>query len=286
MRDYLKQHLYSFLTILIWGTVYVIPKLVAPDAADVGSLRCIIAALLMIPIAVRTRPRIPASVSEWALVFCAGGIGQGLYMYVLNTAVVNTQAATASLLLAMSPIATAILARIVLGERIRPLGWAAISIGFLGVAVVLLKDGGLDLSAGVIWAFGAMMLFGFYNLITKMLTTRGYRSMEITIWALLFGALVSLLLNPSCIPTFLHTDLPSKLGCLFLGLMASGVAYILWNRAIELAAKVSEVTNYMFLVPISGAGMAWAILHETPGPNVFLGGALVISGLILFNRQK
>ncbi|MBQ1489448.1 MAG: DMT family transporter [Eubacterium sp.] len=286
MRDYLKQHLYSFLTILIWGTVYVIPKLVAPDAADVGSLRCIIAALLMIPIAVRTRPRIPASVSEWALVFCAGGIGQGLYMYVLNTAVVNTQAATASLLLAMSPIATAILARIVLGERIRPLGWAAIGIGFLGVAVVLLKDGGLDLSAGVIWAFGAMMLFGFYNLITKMLTTRGYRSMEITIWALLFGALVSLLLNPSCIPTFLHTDLPSKLGCLFLGLMASGVAYILWNRAIELAAKVSEVTNYMFLVPISGAGMAWAILHETPGPNVFLGGALVISGLILFNRQK
>ena len=286
MRDYMKQHLYSFLTILIWGTVYVIPKLVAPDAADVGSLRCIIAALLMIPIAVRTRPRIPASVSEWALVFCAGGIGQGLYMYVLNTAVVNTQAATASLLLAMSPIATAILARIVLGERIRPLGWAAIGIGFLGVAVVLLKDGGLDLSAGVIWAFGAMMLFGFYNLITKMLTTRGYRSMEITIWALLFGALVSLLLNPSCIPTFLHTDLPSKLGCLFLGLMASGVAYILWNRAIELAAKVSEVTNYMFLVPISGAGMAWAILHETPGPNVFLGGALVISGLILFNRQK
>ena len=286
MRDYLKQHLYSFLTILIWGTVYVIPKLVAPDAADVGSLRCIIAALLMIPIAVRTRPRIPASVSEWALVFCAGGIGQGLYMYVLNTAVVNTQAATASLLLAMSPIATAILARIVLGERIRPLGWAAIGIGFLGVAVVLLKDGGLDLSAGVIWAFGAMMLFGFYNLITKMLTTRGYRSMEITIWALLFGALVSLLLNPSCIPTFLHTDLPSKLGCLFLGLMASGVAYILWNRAIELAVKVSEVTNYMFLVPISGAGMAWAILHETPGPNVFLGGALVISGLILFNRQK
>ena len=286
MRDYLKQHLYSFLTILIWGTVYVIPKLVAPDAADVGSLRCIIAALLMIPIAVRTRPRIPASVSEWALVFCAGGIGQGLYMYVLNTAVVNTQAATASLLLAMSPIATAILARIVLGERIRPLGWAAIGIGFLGVAVVLLKDGGLDLSAGVIWAFGAMMLFGFYNLITKMLTTRGYRSMEIKIWALLFGALVSLLLNPSCIPTFLHTDLPSKLGCLFLGLMASGVAYILWNRAIELAVKVSEVTNYMFLVPISGAGMAWAILHETPGPNVFLGGALVISGLILFNRQK
>lgn len=286
MRDYWKQHLYAFLTILIWGTVYVIPKLVAPDAADVGSLRCIIAALLMIPIAVRTRPRIPASVSEWALVFCAGGIGQGLYMYVLNTAVVNTQAATASLLLAMSPIATAILARIVLGERIRPLGWAAIGIGFLGVAVVLLKDGGLDLSTGVIWAFGAMMLFGFYNLITKMLTTRGYRSMEITIWALLFGALVSLLLNPSCIPTFLHTDLPSKLGCLFLGLMASGVAYILWNRAIELAAKVSEVTNYMFLVPISGAGMAWAILHETPGPNVFLGGALVISGLILFNRQK
>jgi drug/metabolite transporter (DMT)-like permease len=71
---------------------------------------------------------------------------------------------------------------------------------------------------------------------------------------------------------------------LFLGIFPSCLAYIWWAKGLSLAEKTSDVTNFMFVTPFIAAVIGFLMIGETPTKATFIGGAIIIMGLLLFQR--
>ena len=71
-----------------------------------------------------------------------------------------------------------------------------------------------------------------------------------------------------------------------MGLFPSVVAYIFWTRALEISKTTTEVTSFMFVTPVLATIMGIIILGDIPKISTFIGGGIVILGMILFNKTK
>ena len=71
----------------------------------------------------------------------------------------------------------------------------------------------------------------------------------------------------------------------YTALFASVVAYQLWNIGLrELGASRTAMSNY--LMPVFTAILAWALLDERLQDYHWVGGALIVSGLLLAGRGR
>jgi len=70
-----------------------------------------------------------------------------------------------------------------------------------------------------------------------------------------------------------------------LGLLPSATSYVLWAKAMELATKTNEVTNYMFVTPLLSTVMGFILLNEIPDLGTLIGGGIIIFSVILFSKS-
>ena len=96
----------------------------------------------------------------------AGLFAFALYNVALNYGQVSASAGAASLIIASIPIFTAMLAAAFLGERLDAPGWSGIAVGFLGMAMITLGEGGgFGINAGALLvllaAVSASLYFAF-----------------------------------------------------------------------------------------------------------------------------
>ena len=95
----------------------------------------------------------------------------------------------------------------------------------------------------------------------------------------------SILLLPAAIYENLGTGWPQVsatdwLIIIFLGAMASGICYLLYNRSLQLL-NAAQVGNFMNLDPLVGFIIALIFLHESVSMLQIIGAVLVIAGIIL-----
>ena len=72
---------------------------------------------------------------------------------------------------------------------------------------------------------------------------------------------------------------------LYLGMMPSALAYFFWGKALSLANKTNDVTNFLFVSPLLSTILGFILLKEVPNLGTFVGGAIIIFGIILFNLK-
>ena len=51
------------------------------------------------------------------------------------------------------------------------------------------------------------------------------------------------------------------------------------------AERTSEVTNFMFVTPLLSTIMGFIILSEIPNAGTFIGGAIIIISIVVFNLK-
>ena len=72
---------------------------------------------------------------------------------------------------------------------------------------------------------------------------------------------------------------------IYLGALPSATAYFTWGKAMSYAECTSEVTNFMFVTPLLSTIMGFTILHEVPNAGTFIGGAIIIISIVVFNLK-
>ncbi|HET8669719.1 MAG TPA: EamA family transporter, partial [Candidatus Saccharimonadales bacterium] len=73
-------------------------------------------------------------------------------------------------------------------------------------------------------------------------------------------------------------------GVLFLGIISTALAMVLWNTAFALVdASLASLT--FFAQPIVGTLLGWLFLGETITPLFLLGGFLIGLGLVISSRE-
>ena len=195
--------------------------------------------------------------------------------------------ATCSLLVATSPIMTAIIASKVYREKIGPVSWISIFIAFSGVMILLLWDshGTFSIDAAMLWMLLSAASWAGYNIMTRKLVAMGYTSAQITCFSMLGAALWLCFSAMQGFREMVTGEPKHFLALLYLAIISNAIGCILWAKALAYAEKTSEVANFMFLSPLLSTLMSFLLLHEVPGMGTFVGGAIIICGLLLFNLK-
>lgn len=171
----------------------------------------------------------------------------------------------AALIAYSMPLWVVLLSRFILKERITKSRWIAISIGMLGIVLLLVDEieilkrapvGALLMAAaGFIWAFGIIITKGF---------PRSMATQVIVMWQTLIGGLPIVI---GALFVFTGSWLPNAasgwLGLLFNVTLVFGFCHFAWNEIVRiLPANVTGITSLS--VPVIGVLSGMAILGERP----------------------
>jgi drug/metabolite transporter (DMT)-like permease len=194
----------------------------------------------------------------------------------------------AAILQALVPIATAVWALFLLGERLSVAGAIGVGIGFLGISLVVQPDPN-NLLGGE--TFGRLLIVG--QVISVALGGVIVQHAEPTInrvpltgWSMLLGAVVLHLASLAVgeVPGA-SAVVPTAVGSvLYLGVFSTAIAFYIYFYIIEIhgAFEVSLVT---YLVPIVATLVGVFVLQETISPLTFVGFGLVAVGFGLLKRK-
>ncbi len=278
-------------TVAIWSANFVVVKAAIGELGPFTftSLRYVVAALTLLAI-LRWRTgslRWPAGYGRQ--LFAMGALGFGAYQLLWSLGLTQITAGDSALLIAASPVFTALLAGAVGMDRLTTPKLAGALIAFTGVAVVI--AGGHELSLGAslvgdLLTLGAAGLWAVY-------TTAGARilrtvdPLSATTWTVVAGAIV---LAPFGLWEAAHAEpvtfTPEAiLAILYAGALAAGIANVFVFNAIRLVGP-TRVTSTQFLVPAGAVILGAIVLDEPIGLGQVVGGAIIVLGVWLTRRPS
>jgi probable blue pigment (indigoidine) exporter len=205
-----------------------------------------------------------------------------LFYWAVFWGIEQAGAGLAAVLANTDPLFVAVLAALLLGERMAPLQWAGLALGLIGAAAVV-WEGPLwppDLSVGALAVVGGAFAWS----VGTVTAARGVRGrgdpLALAGWQMTAGGLVlavaGLLVEGADLP------LGPREIALVIGLAVLGSAAPLALFYLALAiAPAAEVSAWFFLVPVVGVATAWPLLGETPTARLAVGMAGVCAGLWL-----
>ena len=288
MTNRMKAILGASATIAVWATAFPFAKLAlqSVDALTLSVARVVGGAILMLIIGVFKGLHIPTSWREWGIYILLGATGNFLYQVVFNEGLRTIPAATSSIIMALTPMTTALLALVVYKDRIRPVGWLFTITAFIGVAIIILWNSTLTIPMGALWTLLGMILFAVYNILNRGLSLKGYNSITIAMWSMFTGAIMALPFADHAIEMIVQAPLSAQLAMVYLAFFSSALGFVFWSYAFEHAEKVSDVTNFMYISPIVAAIVAAFLLGEFPNMGLYIGAPIILGSLFLFNRYR
>ena len=264
-------HVYAIFTILVWGSCFVLTKqmLTAYTAIQIIPLRMGLAYITLWAL----RPKTLKLPWRDELMFILIGItGGSFYFFLQNTALTYTFAANVSIIIALSPILTVILAQLFSrnGERLGKFVYIGAVIAIAGVVLVVL-NGQLTFHLnplGDLIALAAALMWAVYSILIKKYTEQ-YDNFLVTrrvmLWAFITAVPLMLLTDgmPDLHPLFTQTNV--LLSWLFLGVFGNAVCFAIWNIAFKRLGVV-VTNNYLYASPFVTVVVGWLLLVLL-GPN-------------------
>ena len=281
-------HLLALFTIIVWGSTFIVTKILLAEFTPVHIMLCrfVIAYFVLWLI----RPKLEKTSVKDELLFAVMGIfGCTVYFITENTALEYTLASNVSIIVASSPIITAVLAHFfVKGEKMNKNIILGFFVAFAGVILVVVNGkfvlklnpagDALSLAAAVSWAI--------YSIVLRRCVDR-FDSVFLTRKLMFYGFITAMPI------AFMQGDrlpiesfkAPDMLLCiLFLGVIGSGICYVTWNKAI---AKLGVVTtnNYIYINPFVTLVTGSIFLKEPVTVMGFIGALLIISGVVVSSKK-
>ncbi|MFI1521949.1 EamA family transporter [Kitasatospora cineracea] len=261
---------------MVWGTTYVVTTELLPPGHPMFAslLRALPAGLIALAVT-RTLPR----GSWWGRAAVLGVLNIGLFLPLLFTAAERLPGGAAATLGAVQPMIVALLAVLVLRQRLsgRRLGWGLV--GVVGVGLVVIGPSAALDAVGVAAGLGGAATMALGVTLTKRWgRPEGVSPLALTGWQLTAGGLFLL---PA---TFLFEGAPpavdgrAVLGYLWLGLVGGLLTYALWFQGIG-SLPVTNVAVLGLLSPLVAAVLGALLLDQTLGPVQLLGFALALASI-------
>ena len=267
----------------IWGASFLFMRIAAKDfgAFALVELRLLLGAAILLPFLWRDRAHFTRSV--WLRAAGIGAINSAIPFALFAWAAQRAPAGIGAISNATAAMFTAVVAFALYGERIRTRQAIGLVVGFSGVVVLASGkvEGDSVWQAALAGTLGAL-LYGFGgNFLRRHLAGLPPAA---TAAATLICA--SVLLSPLAISTWPQTSPPlaSWLSAVALGVMCTGVAYLLYYRLIYRvgAPRAATVT---YLVPLFGVMWAWLLLDESMTVTMTIACALILGGVALGQQR-
>lgn len=287
-KQKLIGHILAFITILVWGSTFISTKVLLSEFSPVQIMICRFVIAYFVLWLIHPKPQ-KTSVKDELLFAVMGMFGCTLYFIAENNALSFTLASNVSIIVASSPVITALLAHFFIkGERLNRNIWIGFFVAFSGVIMVVL-NGKFVLKlnpAGDFLSLLAAISWSVYSVVLKTCVDR-YNSVMLTRKLMFYGFLTSLpvLIAQNDAMPFDSFKKPEMLfNILFLGVIGSGICYVLWSNAI-LRLGVVTTNNYIYLNPFVTLVVGGIVLSEPITLMSVLGAVLIIFGVVIGSKK-
>ena len=215
---------------------------------------------------------------RWRTYAFVGAVNCALPFALFAWAALHLPASYLVILNATTPLMAAVLAVPFLRERLDAFKVAGLVAGIGGVALVTRA---VPLAADPLLAYavaaglGAALCYAAAGIWLKRHAT-GVSPPALGAWSQLFAGAALL---PFAAPSTVHGPVDARVivDLLVLGLVCSGVAYLLYYRLVRDVGPTRALT-VTFLMPAFGMLWGWMLLGETITPGMLGGAALVLAG--------
>lgn len=271
---------------LVWGASYLVADVGLKEMSPTGlsAWRFLISVLVFFPILVARRTNVRLRLPDVPRIAAIGGIAvAGTYLLTYK-GILLASSTDRAVVSPLEPVALAIMAAVILHERLIRKQWAGIAIACAGAYVLVSRNGFGGGSHSAVLGQGLMLLSffteGMYSILGKPLLDR-YRPLVLTVWAMFFATV--LLFLTAAVDGGIPPRPPSLsawLAVLFLAIPCTVIGYTLWYLVLE-HMPAGKVGVFVFLQPVVGIALGMCYRAEKASPLLFAGTLLVVLGVWL-----
>jgi drug/metabolite transporter (DMT)-like permease len=273
---------------VLWGLSFVATKAALREISPITLIFTRFAlgvAVLVLVLKLKRESLVPPR-DSWLMLATMGFVGIFLHQTVQAHGLTLTTAVRTGWLIGLTPIWSAVLAAIFLGEDFGPRKILGLSIGLIGALLVITRG---ELSAGVLTlpstrgdllVFASTWTWAIYTILGRD-TLKQLGSARATAAAMFAGWAMMIPFFVAAAGWHEYRDLSSTsiAAILFLGIGCSGLGYWFWYAALE-RIDASQVASFLYLEPLVTLLSAVALLGETVALSTIVGGLLVLAGVL------
>ncbi len=212
------------------------------------------------------------------------GFCMAITIYAYFTAIKATSFAVAILLLYTAPVFVAFLSVFFLKEKLTKVTIAAICLSILGILLMVdpySLSFGSDYFTGIIFGLIAGFCYGLEAILSRYLRN-SYSGYVQAVW---LNAISALIFLPFALEVPISVVKANFFYLLLLGLIPTAISFSLYFDGLS-KVKASRGIIVLSLEPISGIAIAIAILNESLSFFTMLGGAAILTSVILITRER
>jgi len=285
-----RPYLMLAVIILLWGTNFVVARFLSGlepirvSGILFGFFRYFIGAFTMIAVLVYNRlglSEVREEIAPYKKMLLLSAFASAIFVMTLHMSVEFISSGTSSIIVNLCPILVLMYGVYKFKERLTPLKVTGFLLGFIGGLVFLWNSMVLSpgLELGIFFALIAMIAWGAYTITLHYLEgANKYIVMTVkhTVSSIMILPFICLVLIEGT-TLILIFDVLSILGLLFSGVLASGLAYVLYFSAVE-AIGAPKASSFLFLVPFVSV-IGDFVLGEPPEVITLLAGIIAIIGV-------
>ncbi len=183
--------------------------------------------------------------------------------------------AHATAILFVSPLLITLWARLFLGEKVKPIQWVALAVGFVGVLVVCRPGGGLDMK-GALFALAAATLNSLYQTLTRRMSSSNSGGGDAPMTQLFYAGLIGTALLTVSMPAWWTPISLTPVGwTAFVGIGALGaLGHWLLTKAYE-DTPVAVLAPWMYFQLALSVVVGWALFGDMPDAVALAGMGLI-----------
>lgn len=276
----LPDILLTALAPMAWGTTYIVATEFLPAGHPllVASLRSLPIGLLLTLVF----RKLPQGIWWWRMLVL-GGVNIGIFQALLFVAAYRLPGGVAAIAGAIQPLLVVLFAWLLLGAKPSKLSIQAAITGFVGVGLLVLSPGARLDGIGIVAAIAGAASMGLGTVLVKR-WQRPVSLLVFTAWQLAIGGAMLLPIALIVEGPFTYLSKTNIQGFLYLGLVGTGLAYLLWFRGID-KLNAASVSYLGLMSPVMATLIGFFWLHQTLAPMQLIGILMVLISVWLGQQR-
>ena len=274
---------------IIWGSAFFNIKIAtySYEPFTLALVRVIFASVPLILLCKFKEIKIEAFTKNWKLYALIGlcNISIPFVLIAIGTSMINSY--LAAILMSTTPLSGSILAHFFLkDEKLSFPKLFGVLVGFSGI-VLLFFDKVIINSDNYFYALITILGSTFYcigGLLTLKLKNKKNENVttSTTLWSVIFLLPFSLIIET---PWNSHPTLASTISLLYLGIVATGFAWLIRFRILTVNGLVFQ-TQVAYLIPIFGIIFGYFLMDEIITWRVLLSLVIILTGIYIFKKNN
>jgi drug/metabolite transporter (DMT)-like permease len=271
--------------VLAWGSTFAAVKVGLDSAPPIlfGGIRSILGGAVMAALAFGRSGR-PALRETWPAYALLTQLNVVLFFSLQTLAILELPSGLAAVLIYLQPVLVGVLAAPLLGEALTAYKITGLLLGFAGIVVVSvgafsghasLLGVGYAVVGALVWALGTIAFKRYAGVVD------GWWAVAIPFLA---GGVVLTAGGAAVEGTAISWSGEFVVAFVYASLVGTALSWSLWFGLVA-SGEAGRAAAYIFFVPLISLVIGAVFLHESLGPSLLVGAALVIVGVYLVNRR-